>query len=125
MAAARRRLARSRRRWHDCRRVRRGRLISRAFAEAESPRAARRGVMSHQSRLSPPLAPADVEKGRSMRPRGATPRPGPPGLSLGHADALALLEILHGCMSCESEEDLRRLFSQLQGLLPFAHACAV
>ena len=60
-----------------------------------------------------------------MRPRGATPRPGPPGLSLGHADALALLEILHGCMSCESEEDLRRLFSKLQGLLPFEHACAV
>jgi len=58
--------------------------------------------------------------------RGTTLRSeGPPSLFLGHADALALLEIIHGCVHCESEENLRRLFFKLQGLLPFEHACAV
>ena len=102
------------------------RLSSRAFAEAESPWAAKGGVMSRQSRLSSPLVLADAKKGRSMRPRGGTLRPeGPPGPCLGHADALALLEIIQGCVHCESEEGFRQLFSKLQDLLPVEHACAV
>ncbi len=47
------------------------------------------------------------------------------GTRLCHADALALLELIQGCVSCESEEAFRGLFHKLQGLLPFEHACAV
>jgi DNA-binding CsgD family transcriptional regulator len=49
---------------------------------------------------------------------------GPSGLRLGHADALALLEIIDGCIHCGGEHDYRRLFAKLQSLLPFEHACA-
>ena len=57
---------------------------------------------------------------------GAPPRLGEPsGLRLCHVDALALLEIIDGCVRCKSEEDFRRLFWKLRGLLPFEHACAV
>lgn len=57
---------------------------------------------------------------------GAAPRPGgSSGLRLCHADALALLEIIDGCVRCKAEEEFRRLFWKLQGLVPFEHACAV
>jgi DNA-binding CsgD family transcriptional regulator len=49
---------------------------------------------------------------------------GPSGLDLGHADALALLEIIDGSVHCDTEERFRGLFSKLQSLLPFEHACA-
>ena len=50
---------------------------------------------------------------------------GSSGLRLCHADALALLEIIDGCVRCKAEEEFRRLFWKLQGLFPFEHACAV
>jgi DNA-binding CsgD family transcriptional regulator len=82
--------------------------------------------MSHPVRPAPPLVGAEAGKGRSMRPRGAALRAErSPGPCLGHADALTLLEIIHGCVRCDCEVDFRRLFQRLQGLLPFEHACAV
>jgi LuxR family transcriptional regulator, quorum-sensing system regulator CviR len=48
----------------------------------------------------------------------------PSRLRLGHADAIALLEVIDGSVHCADEERFRRLFSRLQGLLPFEHACA-
>jgi LuxR family quorum sensing-dependent transcriptional regulator len=38
---------------------------------------------------------------------------------------LALLEIIQGCVHCESEDGLRWVYSQLRGLLTFDLACAV
>jgi DNA-binding CsgD family transcriptional regulator len=59
------------------------------------------------------------------RRRGTTLRSvGPSGLDLGHADALALLEIIDGTVHCGTEQSFRGLFSQLQSLLPVEHACA-
>jgi DNA-binding CsgD family transcriptional regulator len=57
--------------------------------------------------------------------REATLRPrGPSGLRLGHADALALLELIDGAVHCNTEQGFRGLFRKLQSLLPFEHACA-
>jgi len=59
------------------------------------------------------------------RLRGATLRSrGPSGLRLGHADALALLEIIDGSVHCNTEQGFRGLFWKLQSVLPFEHACA-
>ncbi len=55
----------------------------------------------------------------------ASPRAVAPGLCLSHGDALMLLEIIQGCVECDSEEALRRLFFKLQRVLPFEHAVAV
>jgi DNA-binding CsgD family transcriptional regulator len=40
-------------------------------------------------------------------------------------DAMTVLEITHGCISCRTEGEFRSLFPKLQQILPFDHAIAV
>jgi DNA-binding CsgD family transcriptional regulator len=40
-------------------------------------------------------------------------------------DAMTVLEITHGCVSCRTEDEFRGLFPKLQQLLPFDHAIAI
>jgi DNA-binding CsgD family transcriptional regulator len=50
----------------------------------------------------------------------------PPGCCLSGADAVALLETIDECVACETASELReRVFSRLQGLIPFDFACAL
>jgi LuxR family transcriptional regulator, quorum-sensing system regulator CviR len=44
---------------------------------------------------------------------------------LSPADAMTVLEITHGCISCRTEGAFRLLFPRMQELLPFDHAVAV
>jgi DNA-binding CsgD family transcriptional regulator len=44
---------------------------------------------------------------------------------LSAADALTVLEIAHGCISCRTEEEFRVSFMKMGQLLPFDCACAV
>lgn len=48
-----------------------------------------------------------------------------PGVDLGHADALTLLEIIDACVRCEREDAFRALLRRVQRLLPFERGCAV
>lgn len=43
---------------------------------------------------------------------------------LSAADAMTLLEILHGCVSCRTESDFRSLFPRIRELVAFDHAFA-
>lgn len=44
---------------------------------------------------------------------------------LSATDAMTVLEITHGCISCRSEVEFRSLFPKMQQLLPFDHAIAI
>ena len=43
---------------------------------------------------------------------------------LSAVDAMTLLEITHGCISCRTESDFRNLFAKIRELVPFDHAFA-
>ena len=45
--------------------------------------------------------------------------------SLSGSEALCILEIIDGCLSCHSETEYRNLFSKLQSLFPYHSAIAV
>jgi DNA-binding CsgD family transcriptional regulator len=51
--------------------------------------------------------------------------PSDPTRFLSGADALTLLEIIQGCLSCMSEDDFRDLFPKIRTLLPFDFALAL